>query len=119
MNAEDKKVPLAVEAALPQIEAFVTAAYERMREGGRLFYIGAGTSGRLALTATLIGDAKGTVRFVGTPVFDRRTGMLVVPDLDYDLDVDSRLLRSYAWMKSDALRSIFREQCHPTGDEHE
>lgn len=49
MNAEDKKVPLAVEAALPQIEAFVTAAYERMREGGRLFYIGAGTSGRLGI----------------------------------------------------------------------
>ncbi len=69
-----------------------------------------GASGRLALTATLTGDAKGTVRFVGTPVFDRRTGMLVVPDLDYDLDVDSRLLRSYAWMKSDALRSTFRER---------
>ncbi len=49
MNAEDKKVPLAVEAALPQIEAFVAAAYERMREGGRLFYIGAGTSGRLGI----------------------------------------------------------------------
>jgi N-acetylmuramic acid 6-phosphate etherase len=49
MNEEDKKVPLAVEAALPQIEAFVKAAYERMREGGRLFYIGAGTSGRLGI----------------------------------------------------------------------
>jgi N-acetylmuramic acid 6-phosphate etherase len=49
MNEEDKKVPIAVEAALPQIEAFVTAAYERMREGGRLFYIGAGTSGRLGI----------------------------------------------------------------------
>jgi N-acetylmuramic acid 6-phosphate etherase len=49
MNAEDKKVPLAVEAALPQIAAFVTAAYERMREGGRVFYIGAGTSGRLGI----------------------------------------------------------------------
>ena len=49
MNEEDKKVPLAVEAALPQIEAFVAAAYQRMREGGRLFYIGAGTSGRLGI----------------------------------------------------------------------
>lgn len=49
MNEEDKKIPLAVEAALPQIETFVTAAYERMREGGRLFYIGAGTSGRLGI----------------------------------------------------------------------
>ena len=49
MNEEDKKVPIAVENALPQIEAFVNAAYERMREGGRLFYIGAGTSGRLGI----------------------------------------------------------------------
>lgn len=49
MNEEDKKVPFAVETALPQIEAFVKAAYERMREGGRLFYIGAGTSGRLGI----------------------------------------------------------------------
>ncbi len=49
MNDEDKKVPFAVEVALPQIEALVKAAYERMREGGRLFYIGAGTSGRLGI----------------------------------------------------------------------
>ncbi len=49
MNDEDKKVPAAVEKALPQIEAFIEAAYERMREGGRLFYIGAGTSGRLGI----------------------------------------------------------------------
>jgi N-acetylmuramic acid 6-phosphate etherase len=49
MNEEDMKVPIAVGKALPQIEAFVGAAYERMREGGRLFYIGAGTSGRLGV----------------------------------------------------------------------
>jgi N-acetylmuramic acid 6-phosphate etherase len=49
MNEEDKKVPCAIEKAMPQIEAFVEAAYERMREGGRLFYIGAGTSGRLGV----------------------------------------------------------------------
>jgi N-acetylmuramic acid 6-phosphate etherase len=49
MNDEDKTVPLAVEAAMPQLVAFVEAAYARMREGGRLFYIGAGTSGRLGV----------------------------------------------------------------------
>lgn len=49
MNNEDKQVPQAVEKSLPQIEKFVEAAYERMREGGRLFYIGAGTSGRLGI----------------------------------------------------------------------
>lgn len=49
MNEEDKKIPQAIEAVLPQIEKFIAAAYERMREGGRLFYIGAGTSGRLGI----------------------------------------------------------------------
>jgi N-acetylmuramic acid 6-phosphate etherase len=49
MNDEDKTVPFAVEKALPQIESFVNAAFTRMREGGRMFYIGAGTSGRLGV----------------------------------------------------------------------
>ena len=49
MNEEDKTIPLAVEHALPQIEKLVEAAYERMQRGGRLFYIGAGTSGRLGI----------------------------------------------------------------------
>ncbi len=49
INAEDKTVPLAVEKALPQIGALVEAIVPKMREGGRLFYIGAGTSGRLGI----------------------------------------------------------------------
>jgi N-acetylmuramic acid 6-phosphate etherase len=49
MNREDKTVPLAIEKELPAIEAFVNACYERMKNGGRLFYIGAGTSGRLGI----------------------------------------------------------------------
>lgn len=49
INAEDQTVPLAVAQAIPQIEALVEALVPRMREGGRLFYIGAGTSGRLAV----------------------------------------------------------------------
>lgn len=49
INAEDQKVPLAVNAAIPQIENLVNAIVPRMKEGGRLFYIGAGTSGRLGV----------------------------------------------------------------------
>ncbi len=49
INQEDKTVPLAVEKAIPQIEALVKAVVEKMRSGGRLFYIGAGTSGRLGI----------------------------------------------------------------------
>jgi N-acetylmuramic acid 6-phosphate etherase len=49
INNEDKTVPFAIEKALPQIEALVKAIVPRMKEGGRLFYIGAGTSGRLGI----------------------------------------------------------------------
>lgn len=49
ISREDQKVPLAVAAALPQLEALVNAAAEKMQQGGRLFYLGAGTSGRLGI----------------------------------------------------------------------
>ena len=49
INAEDQTVPLAVEKAIPQIEALVQSIVPKMRDGGRLFYIGAGTSGRLGV----------------------------------------------------------------------
>ena len=49
INGEDKKVALAVEAALPSIATAVDAIVDRMRAGGRLFYTGAGTSGRLGV----------------------------------------------------------------------
>lgn len=49
INKEDKTVPLAIENEIPAIEAFVNACFERMKTGGRLFYIGAGTSGRLGI----------------------------------------------------------------------
>ena len=49
MNAEDKTVPLAVEKIIPHIEALVTVIVDKMQKGGRLFYIGAGTSGRLGI----------------------------------------------------------------------
>ncbi len=49
MNKEDEKVPLAVARAIPQIEPLVEEIVKRFRKGGRLFYIGAGTSGRLGV----------------------------------------------------------------------
>ena len=49
INTEDKKVAVAVEKAIPDIERLVTAIVPRMRKGGRIFYIGAGTSGRLGV----------------------------------------------------------------------
>lgn len=49
MNAADATVPTAVATAIPAISAAVDAVVARMREGGRLLYVGAGTSGRLAV----------------------------------------------------------------------
>ena len=49
MNHEDLTVPQAVAKALPQVERLVEATVARLRAGGRLFYIGAGTSGRLGV----------------------------------------------------------------------
>jgi len=49
INREDKKVADAIELVLPKIEALVKTVVEKLKEGGRLFYIGAGTSGRLGV----------------------------------------------------------------------
>ena len=49
INSEDAKVASAVEKCIPAISNFVEALYERMKNGGRLFYLGAGTSGRLGV----------------------------------------------------------------------
>lgn len=49
INNEDKKVALAVESAIPMTTALVEVLSKKMSQGGRLFYIGAGTSGRLGI----------------------------------------------------------------------
>lgn len=49
IHREDQKILPAVEAAIPQIEKLVEQIYQRMKKGGRLFYMGAGTSGRLGI----------------------------------------------------------------------
>ena len=49
INKEDQSVPGAIEKSIPQIEAFIQAAIKKLYVGGRLFYIGAGTSGRLGI----------------------------------------------------------------------
>ncbi len=49
MNTEDKSVPIAVEKAIPQITNAIEQIVPKLQSGGRLFYIGAGTSGRLGI----------------------------------------------------------------------
>lgn len=74
MNREDQSVPLAVAAAMPQLEALAEAVYQRMQLGGRLFYIGAGTSGRLGIL-----DASECPPTYGVP-FDRVVGLIAGGD---------------------------------------
>ncbi|WP_143962474.1 N-acetylmuramic acid 6-phosphate etherase [Litoribacter populi] len=74
MNKEDKTVPLAVEKALPQIKALVEQIVPRMQAGGRLFYIGAGTSGRLGIL-----DASECPPTYGVP-FDMVIGIIAGGD---------------------------------------
>lgn len=49
INTEDRKVALAVQKTIPQIEKLVNRIVPRMKQGGRIFYLGAGTSGRLGV----------------------------------------------------------------------
>jgi N-acetylmuramic acid 6-phosphate etherase len=74
INQEDQTVPLAVKKALPQIEQLATITASRMRDGGRLFYIGAGTSGRLGVV-----DASECPPTFGVP-FDMVVGIIAGGD---------------------------------------
>ncbi len=74
INKEDKTVPLVVEKALPQIEALVSRIVSQMKNGGRLFYIGAGTSGRLGIV-----DASECPPTFGVP-FDMVIGLIAGGD---------------------------------------
>jgi len=74
INNEDKTVPHAVEKALPQIEALVAQVVNQLKLGGRLFYIGAGTSGRLGVV-----DASECPPTFGVP-FDLVNGIIAGGD---------------------------------------
>jgi N-acetylmuramic acid 6-phosphate etherase len=74
INYEDKTVAISVSKALPQIEKLAIAITERMKAGGRLFYIGAGTSGRLGVV-----DASECPPTFGVP-FDMVVGIIAGGD---------------------------------------
>jgi len=74
MNKEDRSVPYAVEKQIPRIEKLVEVISEKMKTGGRLFYIGAGTSGRLGIL-----DASECPPTYGVP-FDMVVGIIAGGD---------------------------------------
>jgi N-acetylmuramic acid 6-phosphate etherase len=74
INKEDQTVPNAVKKAIPQIEKLVNVVTEKMKHNGRLFYIGAGTSGRLGVV-----DASECPPTFGVP-YDRVVGIIAGGD---------------------------------------
>jgi len=74
INNEDKTVAFAVEKAIPHIESLVVQLIEKLKKGGRLFYIGAGTSGRLGIV-----DASECPPTFGIP-FDLVNGIIAGGD---------------------------------------
>ena len=74
INKEDQTVPQAVAKALPQIEVLATITAAKIKDGGRLFYIGAGTSGRLGVV-----DASECPPTFGVP-FDWVVGIIAGGD---------------------------------------
>lgn len=69
INQEDKTVPLAIEKALPEIQKLIKAIVEKLKNGGRMFYIGAGSGGRLSVLdvielPTTYGIEKGRVNTI-------------------------------------------------------
>jgi N-acetylmuramic acid 6-phosphate etherase len=101
INSEDKTVAYAVEKSILQVEAFVTQAVERMQKGGRLFYIGAGTSGRLGIV-----DASECPPTYGVP-FDLVIGLIA--------GGDSAIRKAVENAEDDAYQSwIDISEYHPT-----
>ena len=69
INNEDKKVAQAIEKALPQLNALIEAVVKKLQDGGRMFYLGAGSGGRLSVLdalelPTTFGIPKGIINVV-------------------------------------------------------
>jgi|TARA_R110002096_G_scaffold141114_1_gene295925 N-acetylmuramic acid 6-phosphate etherase len=93
INNEDKKVALAIEAVLPKINLLISAIVEKLENGGRLFYLGAGSGGRLSVLdaielPTTYGIPKGKVNVILAGGVDRlieaREEMEDDPDAGWD-----------------------------------
>lgn len=104
INREDARVHEAVRKTIPVMEQLVERIVERMKRGGRLFYIGAGTSGRLGVT-----DASELPLTFGVP-FDRVIGLIAGGD---------GALRRAVEHAEDDTQGAWRDMApyHPTADD--
>ncbi|HEX7024228.1 MAG TPA: DUF4403 family protein, partial [Gemmatimonadales bacterium] len=79
-----------------------------------VFGVGAG---RLAVGITFDGTARGRLWLLGTPRYEAATGLISVPDLDFDATSAGMLVQGVAWLKGDAIREFLRNETKiPAGD---
>ncbi len=109
MNEEDRTVPLAVAAALPVIERAVNVIVEARRRGGRLIYIGAGTSGRLGVLDAVecpptFGTAPGEV--LGLIAGGDRAFLRAVEGAEDDPDLAAADLRGVDLVAADVVVGV-------------
>jgi hypothetical protein len=123
---EDEGFSLPVEATF-DYAVMSDALTKRLRghsvkaAGGRLevkkvTVIGVG-GGRLAVGLDFGGTATGRIWLVGTPRYDPASGLITVPDLDFDATSAGMLVQGVAWLKGDQIREFVRSQATvPVGD---
>ena len=82
----------------------------------RVHVFGVG-GGKLAVGIEFVGTARGKIWLLGTPTYDAATGMVSVPDLDFDATSAGMLVQGVAWLKGEAIREFLRKQTRfPAGD---
>ncbi|WP_019210978.1 N-acetylmuramic acid 6-phosphate etherase [Yersinia massiliensis] len=109
INAEDKKVPLAVEATLPEVAKLVDLVVEAFANGGRLIYCGAGTSGRLGiLDASECPPTYGTPReqVIGLIAGGHTAILLAVENAEDNPEMGKQDLRNLEFNSRDVLVGI-------------
>jgi len=109
INSEDQKVALAVRKEIPKIEQLVLGIVERMKQGGRVFYMGAGTSGRLGvLDASEIPPTYGmpNTLMIGLIAGGDTALRNPVESAEDDLDKGWKELKSYNINKNDTVIGI-------------
>jgi N-acetylmuramic acid 6-phosphate etherase len=107
MNADDATVPQAVAAVAPAIAAAIDAVVERLRRGGRLVYVGAGTAGRIGvLDAAECGPTFNTTRVVAVLAGGLGSFVDEVQDAEDDADAGARDLAGLELSSDDAVVAI-------------
>jgi len=66
--------------------------------------------GKVTVGVDFEGTAQGLIWLVGTPQYDQSTGMITVPDLDFDASSAGLLIAGYAWIKGDEIRNFLRQE---------